>query len=275
MNKYLPKIIGTSINFISHISTPFAVQLAFQLFSRPQKGKAKRMDTEFLNSAIQKELRYQDISIMTYQWKGSKDTVLLVHGWESNTSRWKKLVEALKPLDYNIITLDAPAHGHSGGALFNAVLYSECIHQVAKTVNPSNIIAHSVGGISTIVSIHKYNLPSVKKLVLLGAPSNFTGIFDRYKNMMRYNSKVSNGIDQFVFNRFGHLPSYYHIANFYEKIHSKGLVIHDKEDTIIPYADALDYQEHYKNGTLLATTGLGHGLKSKEINEYIIDFLNQ
>ncbi|PKQ45313.1 alpha/beta fold hydrolase [Confluentibacter flavum] len=275
MNKYLPKIIGSSINFISHISTPFAVHLAFQLFSRPQKGNAKKMDTEFLNASIQKELHYQDISIMTYQWVGKKDTILLVHGWESNTSRWKKLIELLKTLDYNIITLDAPAHGNSGGTLFNAILYSECIHVVAKKIKPAIIIGHSVGGIATIISQHKYSLPSVKKVVLLGAPSNFTGIFDRYKSMMRYNKKVSNGIDQFVFNRFGHLPSYYHIHNFSENIHSQGLVIHDKEDRIIPYSDALDYQKHYKNSTLISTSGLGHGLKSKEINAHILDFINQ
>lgn len=274
MNKYLPKIIGSSINFISYISTPFAVHLAFQLFSRPQK-KAKKMDTKFLNTAIQKKVSYQDIQIMTYQWEGKKDTILLAHGWESNTSRWKKLIEVLKNQDYNVITLDAPAHGKSGSSLFNAILYSECIHAVAEKVNPTIIIGHSVGGISTVISQYQYHVASVKKLVLLGAPSNFTGIFDRYKSMMRYNQKVSNGIDQFVLHRFGHLPSYYHISNFSKNIHCKALVIHDKEDHIIPYSDALDYQENYKNAVLISTSGLGHGLKSKDINQHILDFIDQ
>src|SRR5690606_30388156 len=103
MNKYLPKIIGSSVNLVSYVSTAFAVHLAFQLFSRPQKRKAKKMDVEFLNTSIQKELYFQDIRIMTYQWVGKKETILLVHGWESNTSRWKKLIERLKALDYNII----------------------------------------------------------------------------------------------------------------------------------------------------------------------------
>jgi pimeloyl-ACP methyl ester carboxylesterase len=272
MNKYLPKIIGSSINFISHLSTPFAVHLAFQLFSRPQK-KARKMDFEFLNTAVQKKLSYQSFNIMTYHWEGTKETILLVHGWESNTSRWKKLIEDLKANNYNIIALDAPAHGNSGNALFNAVLYSECIHEVAKTIGPSIIIGHSVGGIASVLSIHNSPLASVQKLVLLGAPSNFEGIFTRYKSMMRYNRKVSEGIDQFVFNRFGHFPSYYHIKNFSNNIYSKGLVIHDKEDTIIPYSDALEYQEFYKNSRLISTSGLGHGLKSKEINEHILDFI--
>ncbi|WP_111309880.1 alpha/beta fold hydrolase [Confluentibacter sediminis] len=275
MNKYLPKIIGSSINLISHISTPFAVQLAFQLFSRPQKRKTKDSNTKFLNSAIQKQLFYQDTAIMTYQWIGKKETILLVHGWESNSYRWKKLIDLLKDLDYNIIALDAPAHGNSGGKLFNAVLYSEFIHVVSKAFHPSIIIGHSVGGMATILSEFKYHIASVNKLVLLGAPSNFTGIFHRYKNLMGYNDKVSNGIDQFVLTHFNHLPSYYHISNFSEKIKAKGLIIHDKEDKIIPYSDALDYEKHYKNTTLISTTGLGHGLKSDEINTSILDFINQ
>ncbi len=274
MNKYLPKIIGSSINAISFISTPLAVQLAFQLFSRPQKGKTKKSDTKFLNSATQKQLFYQDTSIMTYQWVGKKETILLVHGWESNSYRWKKLIGLLKDLDYNIIALDAPAHGRSGGKLFNAVLYSEFIHIVSKTYHPSIVIGHSVGGIATMLSQFKYQIASVKKLVLLGAPSNFTGIFLRYKNLMGYNDKVSNGIDQFVLTHFNHLPSYYHIANFSEKIKAKSLIIHDKDDKIIPYSDALDYEKHYKNATLVSTTGLGHGLKSDEIHDYILDFIN-
>lgn len=275
MNKHLPKIIGSSINLISYISTPFAVHLAFQLFSRPEKGKAKKLNTKFLKTAIQKEVSYQGITIMTYHWIGKRATILLVHGWESNTSRWKHLIELLKAQDYNIITLDAPAHGNSGGTLFNAVLYSECIHTVAKKFNPSIIIGHSVGGISTVLAQHKYHLNSVDKLVLLGAPSNFTGIFDRYKSLMHYNKNVSRGIDAFVLKRFGHLLGYYHIANFSQNMHSKALVIHDKEDGIIPYKDALEYQENYKNATLIATSGFGHGLKSDDINAYILDFINQ
>lgn len=231
------------------------------------------MDVEFLNTAVQKKLSYQGFNIMTYQWEGTKETILLVHGWESNTSRWKKLIEILKANNYNIIALDAPAHGNSGSALFNAMLYSECIHEVAKTIDPSIIIGHSVGGIASVLSMHNHHLASVEKLVLLGAPSNFEGIFKRYKGMMGYNKKVSDGIDHFILDRFGHLPNYYHIKNFSENIHSKGLVIHDKEDTIIPYSDALEYQEFYKNSQLISTSGLGHGLKSKEINEHILDFI--
>ncbi|MBU3822682.1 alpha/beta hydrolase [Flavobacteriaceae bacterium XHP0103] len=275
MKKYLPKIIGTSINLVSNVSTKTAVKIAFTLFSTPQKGKMKTTGKSIVDSAEQKTLAYGNLPIMTYHWYGKKETVLLVHGWESNTIRWKKMIEILNELDYNVVALDGPAHGKSGGKLFNAVLYSEFINIVSQEFNPSIIIGHSVGGMATIISHHKHHLPNTEKLVLLGAPSNFEGIFNRYKRMMRYNKKVADGIDNYTLENFNNLPSYYHIANFSENIKPKGLIIHDKEDKIIPYSDALDYQKYYKNAELITTTGLGHGLKDKKVNEHILDFINQ
>ena len=53
---------------------------------------------------------------MTYRWLGKKETILLAHGWESNSFRWKDLIVKLDTaLDYNVIALDAPAHGRSSG----------------------------------------------------------------------------------------------------------------------------------------------------------------
>src|SRR5690606_34599252 len=104
--------------------------------STPRKGKLNDEETDYLKSAAQKTIIYETISIKTYCWSGKKDTVLLVHGWESNAFRWKDLIEILKAADYNIIALDAPAHGDSGSKIFNAVLYSECINMVIRHFKP-------------------------------------------------------------------------------------------------------------------------------------------
>src|SRR5690606_36290856 len=190
MNKYLPKIIGSSINLVSYVSPDMAANLAMLLFSTPQKGKSKNIESDYLKTAIQKKIPYNDTYIATYHWKGKKETILLVHGWESNSHRWKKLVESLKPSGYNIVALDAPAHGKSEGNRFNAILYAEFINVVAKIFKPTIVIGHSVGGMAAVISQFDYGLTSIEKTVLLGAPSNFTGIFNRYKKMMCYNKEV-------------------------------------------------------------------------------------
>ncbi|AUP80409.1 alpha/beta fold hydrolase [Flavivirga eckloniae] len=274
MNKNLIKIIGYYINLLSYFSPNYAAKLAIKLFSTPQKGRIQDEQVQYLNTAIQEDIVYENISIKTYCWKGKKDTVLLAHGWESNSYRWKDLIELLKSLDYTVIAIDAPGHGNSSGKLFNALLYSECIHTVAKKFNANTIIGHSVGGTSTIFSQYKKQLESVEKIITLGAPSDFVDIFDRYETMMGYNKKVSKGMSQYVLKKYNHLPEYYSAANFSKEIDAKILVVHDKKDRIIPFTDGLKFKKNYEKVEFIATKGFGHGLKNDAVHNFVIDFLN-
>ena len=153
---------------------------------------------------------------MTYRWLGKKETILLAHGWESNSFRWKDLIVKLKAMDYNVIAFDAPAHGRSSGKVFNAVMYSECINLVAKKFNANIIIGHSVGGMATTFFQQKYQLPSVEKLILLGAPSNYVGVFSRYAKMMGYNTRISKAMNDIILERFNNEPEHFNAAKFSE-----------------------------------------------------------
>ncbi|MCD2260994.1 alpha/beta fold hydrolase [Psychroserpens luteolus] len=274
MKQVLFKVIGMSINIISVFSTKTAGKLAIRLFSSPRKVKLKEIEVDFLQTAYTEDIDYEDLSIRTYRWLGNKETILLAHGWESNSFRWKALIEKLKGLDYNIVALDAPAHGYSTGKLFNAILYSECINIVAKKFNANIIIGHSVGGMATAFFQQKYQLDSVEKLVLLGAPSNFVGVFSRYVNMMNYNNRVSKSMNDIILERFNEKPEYFNAARLSENITADGLIIHDELDKIIPYNDAEDFKNFYKKSRLIATKGYGHSLRAEEVNNYILDFIN-
>ncbi|EDP72042.1 hypothetical protein FBALC1_13112 [Flavobacteriales bacterium ALC-1] len=274
MSSFVIKSIGKALNATSYISSKYASKKAVNLFSSPRKGRYTEQQKHIISSALFEELKYENINIATYRWAGKGKTVLLAHGWESNASRWEYILNDLKTQDYNIIALDAPAHGRSGGKQFNAVLYSECLNVVIKKFKPDVLIGHSVGGMASVFSIHNHKLPSIKKLVLLGAPAHFTGVFSRYKTMMSYNNRISNGLDKVVLERFGKTVDYFSTANFTESIDAKGLIIHDKKDRIIPYEDAQLIDNRYKNAELITTTGFGHGLKDKSLIPKIIGFIN-
>nr|WP_321237335.1 alpha/beta hydrolase [uncultured Psychroserpens sp.] len=274
MKQFVAKLIGGIFNFISIFSSRAAGKMALKLFSSPRRIKLKELEKDFLMTAFIEDVEYEGINIMTYRWLGKKDTILLAHGWESNSFRWKSLIEKLKALDYNVIALDAPAHGRSSGKLFNAVLYSECINVVAKKFNVNVIIGHSVGGMATAFFQEKYQLASVNKLVFLGAPSNFVGVFNRYVKMMSYNHRIATVMNDLVYERFNKKPDYFNAARLSTNIDVEGLIIHDKLDKIIPYSDAQDYESFYKNSKLITTKGLGHGLKSAEIHNHVLNFIS-
>ncbi len=273
MKTVLIAIIGTYYNAISYISKSYATKNAILLFSRPRKGRITEEQEDFLGSAFQEELYFENHSIMTYRWLGKKETILLVHGWESNSGRWKNLILNLNQKGYNIIALDAPAHGYSGSKMFNVFLYSDFIHTVAKQFKPNIIVAHSMGGMATAFFLNKYQLKGIQKLVLIGAPSKFTGVLKRYTDLMGYNQRIAEQIDAYVVERYGVRPEAFSTAKCLETTSSQGLIIHDEDDTIIPYDDALDIISSFKNSTLVTTKGMGHSLNNGEVASYIYNFL--
>ena len=275
MSSFVVKSIGGALNATSLVASKFASRKALKLFASPRKGRYNEDQRRVVNSALFEELSYDSLDIATYRWHDKGKTILLAHGWESNASRWDYILNDLKAQNYNIIALDAPAHGRSGGKQFNAVLYSEFINVVAQRFQPEVIIGHSVGGMASVFFMHNYQLASVKKMILLGAPAHFTGVFSRYKNMMGYNRRISKGLDNIVLERFGKPVDYFSAANFTKSIEAKGLIIHDKKDKIIPYEDAQLFASRYKNAELISTVGFGHGLRDVSLTPKIIEFINE
>lgn len=273
MSDRIPKIIGSSINLLSHVSARLAAKLSIEIFSRPQKGRVTKEQAVFLDQADQKVIYCEKTPVMTYHWTGKNDTILLAHGWESNSSRWEELINALNALNYNVIALDAPAHGRSGSPVFNALLYSDFIDAVSQQFRPQIIIGHSVGGMATAFKYSENQYDHLKKLVLLGAPAHFEGVFNRYVDLMGYNKRVETKIHNMVYERFGNWPSYYSIAELSKNFKIPGLIIHDKNDKIIPYEDALLIASKYKNSELVTTKNSGHGLKNKDIYNTVLEFI--
>ncbi|APX99524.1 alpha/beta hydrolase [Lacinutrix venerupis] len=273
MSKKIVKIIGSSLNALSLFAPEYASEKALDLFATPRQGRISEKQKAFLNTAKTFQLKHDGLDITTYQWQGDGKTILLAHGWESNSHRWQVLIEELQQLNYNIISIDAPAHGASTGKQFNAILYSECIHVAAQHYKPQIIVGHSVGGMSTGFYQHTYQNKDLEKLVLLGAPSEFTGVFKRYVDMMGYNKKIENGLNNLVVKRYNKQPSHFSLANFAKKIDTKTLLIHDVEDKIIPHSDAELIAKHHKNVEFISTKGYGHGLRNEVVNKHVIDFI--
>lgn len=271
--KILQKFIGFIINVTGLFSRKLAARLALYLFTKPRRGKLTEKQFDFLGTAFREELTINSIPIMTYRWLGKGNTILLAHGWESNAARWQYLIEPLRKLDYNIIALDAPAHGKSGSKRFNAILYADFIKVVSKKFKPDFIIGHSVGGMASVFSQTNSDYKALKKMILLGTPSEFTDVLIRYYQMMGYSKRTVKSINQLIKDRFHAEPENFSTAKYLETLNLDGLIIHDEKDTIIPYQDALSINNSLKNSKLITTTGFGHSLVDDSISNYIYEFL--
>ena len=273
MKRLLFLLIGKYINVLSFLSKSYATKKAISLFSKPRKGKITQIQGDFLDTSFKEELTYADNGIMTYRWLGKKQTVLLAHGWESNSARWQPLIKNLKDKGFTVVALDAPAHGNSGSHIFNALIYSESIHVVAKRFKANIIIGHSVGGMAAVFCQSIYQLEHVKKLILLGTPSEFVDVLKRYTDMLGYNQRIKVQLNTTIIERYGKHPKDFSTAKYLNNINSEGLIIHDEDDTIIPYNDALLIKNSFKNSTLITTKGMGHSLNNNTVTTHINEFI--
>lgn len=272
-NRYVPLFYGFYFNTLAFFSKKKAAKKAFELFCTPRKGKVLTHQEDFLKSAKASVIKAGGVNFQTYHWPGNKDTVLLLHGWESNSFRWRNLINFLKKEEFNIIAVDAPAHGYSTSKTFTAPLYVKGIKPVVENYRPQHIVAHSIGGMSALYHQHKFIETGIEKIVTLGSPSEFLLIANAYQDFLRLSKRVMNAMGEHFFELFGFQMNEFSTAEFARNFRIKGLLIHDEQDRITSFRGSEKVHANWKNSTLIKTKGLGHSLHQEEVNEKIIDFL--
>ncbi|HDZ56898.1 MAG TPA: alpha/beta hydrolase [Pseudomonas xinjiangensis] len=102
--------------------------------------------------------------------RGEGPRVLLVHGWEADHYAMGGFVEPLLAQGYSIAALDLPAHGLASGRRAPLPLIARAIAAAGSEAGSlHSIIAHSVGGATTVLAMEEYGLQA-SCLVLIGAP---------------------------------------------------------------------------------------------------------
>jgi esterase/lipase len=266
--------VGVYINLISFLFPKKATQLAHDLFSEPRKGKLTQGNLpKILQESDSKIFQYEDNSIQTYIWKGNETIILLVHGWESNSSRWEKLLPYLKKSGSTIIAIDGPAQGLSSGKEFTVIKYAEFIHVIVEKFKPQYIIGHSMGGKACLYYQYKYQGESIKKMVILGAPSDFKILFNNFIALLSLNSKISKGLEEKYIAILNRNLDDFSGRIFASKLKVKGLVAHDIDDKVVLFQEAKKIVGAWKDVQFIETSGLGHSLHDDDLYKKVSHFL--
>ena len=273
MAKIVPLAYGQYFNLLSLVSPKRTAIKAFSLFCTVRKGKILPQQQEFLDDAKHETHTIGIHKIQTYKWPGNKKTVLLIHGWESNSFRWRNLIEKLKESNFNIIAFDAPGHGYSSGKKLHVPLYAESLKHIIDHYKPQFLVGHSVGGMTILYNQHKHPNTKIDKIITIGAPSEFYEIMEHFQNLLKFNNRVMNALDTYVLQHFGFRIRDFSTSEYARTIATKGILFHDKFDKITPYHASKKVQENWKNSTLVSTEGLGHSMHQEAVNEQLIDFL--
>ncbi len=269
------KSIGLYINALSFVAPKKSLQLAYRLFSEPRKGKLKidRLPKALLK-AEQESHVFEETQFHTHKWKGNDETILLIHGWESNASRWKKSIPHLKKTGKTIVAIDAPAHGLSSGKEFNVPAYAKYINQIVQKYKPKIAIGHSIGG-NALAYFQAHYPHTFEKLVLIGSPDEFKVILNNYIKLLGLNSRVHDSLANYTKERFNLTIDDFSAAKYLQNTNVLGIIAHDKDDNVVLFEEGKKIANSWKTSQFIETNGLGHSMHSDELYEKIVAFITE
>lgn len=268
------KTVGQYINFLFLLHPKKAIELSYTLFTNPRKGKiTKDYIPWILKNAHTEQIQHNDEYFQTYVWKGNAIKILLVHGWESNSARWKKMLPQLKKSGATIIALDAPAHGQSSGKEFNVSKHTDFIKKVVDLHQPSIIIGHSIGGASCLYHQYLYPKSSIKKMVILGAPSDLKTLIEHYFNLLSISSKLYPHLKNRYIQNFKEPMIDFSLAEVCKLIDIEGIIAHDINDAVVSYKEGEKIANAWAKGRFITTNHLGHAMHDATLYLEIYNFL--
>lgn len=270
----LTKSIGLYINILQWFAPEIAAKTAYNFFSNPRVKRLSQTDLPPIIQSAEKQIfDFEKHKIQTYIWVGTQETVLLIHGWESNAARWENMVHLLQKHQKTIIAIDAPAHGLSSGKSFDISTYGKFIKFISEKFHPQFVIAHSLGGTSAVYSQAIFPSNSLRKMVLIAAPSDQKVLFENYVKLLSLKNSVLIGIDNYFQERFGYSLDEFSGRNFAKKITIPTLIIHDHSDKSVLYEESQKILSNLPNSIMHSTNGLDHSMQDDDLNQFIYNFL--
>lgn len=270
------RLVGALLNQLAIPAPGLAGRLAFNLLGMPRRKKPKLAEQAFLATA---DLHYETIngqSCAVYHWGFRGPVVLLAHGWESQTGRWRKIAPALVQAGYQVLAVDAPAHGRSAGRRFTMIRYADVLRTLMQRFGPiDTIIGHSVGGAASIWAMGTGS-PAFRprKAVILASFSALHTIMDDARRKTGASPRLMQAIDDRIELLTGHRTPHYSLVRMAEKLEAvETLLLHDRQDRVTAYQESQLLHDAWPGARLLLTEGFGHGLTAPEVIETVLDFV--
>jgi len=284
----LPRINSTNVRFLfgtlmkriglrtSALVAPSLAGLwAERLFLTPPKPRYPSSEFFDLIDARQSFVRHRGRHIATWRW-GSRDApaVLLVHGWGGRATQMRRFVFHLAAAGYRVIAYDQPAHGLSEGRLTGLPDFAEVLAEVARHHgNVRAVIAHSLGGPATAIALASGL--NAERAVLISPPSDLVGHSRRFARWLAIPERVRRAMQAAIEERFGVRWSDLEIARIAPRLRAAALVIHDRQDTQVPWQQGAALAQQWPGARLLTTRGLGHRriLEDDQVARAAVDFI--
>jgi pimeloyl-ACP methyl ester carboxylesterase len=266
-------MLRTAFRTVGSVAPGVAARWAESIFCSPPRPEPRPVEEAFLATGNRLTVRSENQDLAVWSW-GQGPVVVLAHGWGGRASRFGAIAGALAQAGFRAIGFDAPAHGASMGAQASLPQFARALRDVADAIGPVHgLIGHSLGGAA--VSIAMRDGLRAERAVLLAPPADVVLFSDAFAEHLRIPLRARDVMRQNLETRLRFRFEELHIPTLARTMTASALIIHDLEDTDVPYAHGEEIARAWPGAELLSTTGLGHRaiLRDPGVVRRTIDFL--
>ena len=275
---FLLSRISTNVRFSASamLFPELAGAWAERMFLTPPRARDAAASALDLIDARSTYLEHKRRMISTWRW-GSRDApaVLLAHGWGGNAAQMRPFVFPLLQAGYRVIAYDQPAHGVSEGRLTGLPDFADVLAEVAAHHGDVQaVIAHSLGAAAAAASLAS-GKTSFSRLVLVSPPSDLVGYSRRFARWHWIPEPVRKHMQKAIEERYGVRWDELEVPRIAPRMTAQALVIHDRDDRLMPWTHGATVARHWPGARLLSTHGLGHRriLADERVTNAAADFV--
>lgn len=249
----------------SALAPGLAARFLEQLFLRPLRAAPPQRERAWLEGATTRRIACDDRwELPVYTWEPlepappAAPVALLVHGWSGRGSQLGALVAPLQARGYRVVAFDAPGHGAATGTTLSGLPWlARAIEAVADAVGGVDLlVAHSLGAAAATMALSRGLL--VRRAVFLSPPDDPSDFPARQAARLGFPPSAVEGARARIERRFGTRLEDVLGAALAPRIRVPLLVLHDPEDTEIPFFMGQRLAGAWPGARLEAVSGLGH-----------------
>ena len=271
----IPEGARLAFRALQSVSHPLAARLVERWFFTPPQRRLPSEVEALLRDGRRFTLTVDGRRVVGWTW-GDGPTVYLVHGWGSAGGRLAAFVGPLVEAGHRVVTYDAPGHGASGRGRSSAPEFARALRAVAERHGPARaVIAHSLGGSATLLA-SRWGFEAERYALL--APAVDPGAFAHaFANALGAHPAVMRRARQRTEQRLRFDWSELDVRAVTPRLGAPALIVHDRGDATVPFAEGEVIAESWPLARLVETTGLGHHgvVRDPAIVDQVVRFVTE
>ena len=269
-------VLRHAVRVVSALAPAIAARWIYYLWFKTYRHATPPREHDWIRNA---QRRYIDtpqgrLSALTWGSPSAK-RVLLVHGWNGRASQMGAFAQPLLQAGFTVTAMDLPGHGESSGNNSNLFAGAHAVHAAQQAWGPFDaVVGHSFGAAVNLLAM--FQGLHTDCAVSISQPPNIRWLLEFYCRFVGVPARVETRVMGLIEKRFGHdVWRLLRVEELVKSVAIKALVVHDKNDTEVPFEQGQFIAAAWPGADFFATKGLGHYrvLRAPDVVQVAVRFI--